>query len=150
KKYLGSATLSNYCSTECRQKAKEQTCLDKYGVSNYACTQEFKDKLAAKKYQIDEKRRNTMLERYGFESISQQQDWLLNSMVDPSKLQNYFLFKSDPLKFLQSEFNILPTIQMISDNIGINKSSVCSWIHKLNLQDYVNINYSSMEVDVEN
>lgn len=149
-KYLGSATLSNYCSVECRQKAKEQTCLDKYGVSNYACTQEFKDNLKFKKGQIEHRRKETMLSKYGTTDISQTDEWVLGLMSDPAKLNNYRNFKENPIEFIESHFNTSPTVSMLSSELGINQSSVCSWVHKLDIKDFVNMQYSSMEVGVDN
>jgi hypothetical protein len=67
---LSDTSLTKTCSAECDRKFREQNTLAKYGVSHYSQTQEWKDKIADKKDEIDAKRRATSLERFGVEHAS--------------------------------------------------------------------------------
>lgn len=67
---LGSASARKTCSPECDRKLREQSTFEKYGVTAYAQTQEWKDRIAAQQDEIDAKRRATSLERYGVEHTS--------------------------------------------------------------------------------
>ena len=148
--YLSSSTLRNYCSNECRIILMQRTCLKKYGVDNYSKTKEYKENLRSKREEIDEKRKKTMIERYGVESISQTDSWMIKHMSDESKLDNLKEFMSDPRSFIKSNFVVKPTVHMIAMSIGVNDSSALDRIHKLGVEDCIEIHYSDMENDVTN
>lgn len=148
---LGNSIISQTCSSECHKKHVEQINFERYGVANYAQSQEYKESLALKKDDIQAKRESTMIEHYGVKHISQTKNWINHTMVDSRKLDNYLNFKQNPVDFIQNTFpNISPTISMLSKEIGVNESSTLSWIHKYNIENLVNIQYSSMEAEVEN
>lgn len=81
------------------QKKAEETCLEKYGVKNYAETEEFKTKfkqVSLEKYgtefpmqneEVKEKGKQTSLERYGVEYASQSEDF--RNRVKNTNLKNF-------------------------------------------------------------
>ena len=147
---LSNSDISQTCSPECHRKLIERTNLEKYGETNYTKTAEYKRRMSEQSETSSRKRRETMLARYGVESSSKLDSWLSNNMVDPSKLDNYKEFQQDPKTFIRSKFeDVLPTISMLSKEIGINESSTSNWVHKLAIEALINIQYSSMEVEVE-
>ena len=149
-KLLSSLVLPKTCSEECRLKLIERTTIERYGVANYTQTAEYKDKLSANLDSIAAKRKATMMAKYGIDSMSKSDNWLINTMADPSKLDGYKLFRDSPREFIAATFQqTAPTISMLASAIGVNDSSTLNWVHKYGIEDLVNIQYSSIEVEVE-
>ena len=106
-----------YCSYKCNSNSeevknkKEQTCLRKYGVRNFAsldCVKEKRRKTLLNKYGVDstfksdsirDKIKNTMLDRYGVENASQAEfvkEKKKNSAIEKYGVEN--VFQSEEVK----------------------------------------------------
>lgn len=58
------------CSTDCSNKLRENTCLDRYGVSVASQSQETREKLREKAIDSLESKKQTCLERYGVDNVA--------------------------------------------------------------------------------
>lgn len=111
-------------------------------------TKEWKSRVASNKEIADIRRRQTNIKKYGIENPGYTEISLLNRMQDPIKIDNLKQFKQDPVKFIESNYINRPTIKMLSNDLGINESSVGDNIHKLHIEEYVTIKRSSMELEI--
>ena len=136
------------CSEACSRKLREQTCMKKYGTTNYVYTDEFKQRIFEKREDTEKKRKKTNIERYGVENKSMTDEWLFDHMKDNSKIDSLNSFIKDPRKFIEDNYAEYPNVRMLSYDLGINESSVLQRIHKYHIEDIVKIGYSYMEGEV--
>lgn len=113
-----------------------QTLLDRYGVDN-----------PMKNESIREKAKQTNIDRYGSENYVQSDEYLSKRMTDPSKLQQFKDFKSDPASYL-SNIDTPTTLHYLSERLGVNISTVSIYIIKNGLQDFIKHSKSNIEESI--
>lgn len=137
----------------------ESTCLDRYGKKYYAQTKEGKQRLSDRwsndeyKNKVVANRISTNIERYGFENPMQSLDvrckCSASKMIDSSKIESFLQFKESPKEFIASlNLDHKPTIQELTKFVGVNDSTVGSYIHMHNCEDIVEKHVSVMEQEV--
>lgn len=147
--YLNSKTFGNTCSVECRNELRKRTNLKLYGVENYAQTDEWKCRVREIQLEVNKKRTQTMKSKYGVVAISLTDNWLIHHMSNPDKITNLRQFIDNPENFITSMYHNQPTVSMLSEDLGINESSVLNRIHNVHVEHLINLQYSSMEVEID-
>lgn len=135
-------TFAKYGVCNCMQnlavKAKvARTNLKKYGKTCYLSSAEGK-----RKYHI------AMQANYGVDYISQSLRWKVFTMHDPSKLENFMQFKSDPVKFIDSNFENSPTLMDLCNSVGVRTEAVNVILNKFNCKNKIAYTRSQMETEV--
>lgn len=137
----------------------ESTCLDRYGKKYYAQTNEGRQKLSDRwsndeyKNKVVANRISTNIERYGFEnpmqSVNVRSKCIQSKMTDSSKIEAFTKFKRDPIQFITNlNLDHKPTIQELSKFVGVNDSTIGSYIHIHNCEDMIEQHISIMEQEV--
>lgn len=138
----------------------QNTILEKYGVSNVQQDPEIHQKtlqttkdrygsecyLTSKSGQI--KVKESMLEKYGKFYMSQSEQWLKQTMLDSSKIDNFMQFKSNPKVYLINNYNKPPTLKDLACDLGIHINTAGKYVLDNNCQDLVQYVYSYMEQEV--
>lgn len=145
-------------SKETRDKTR-QTIRKKYGVDN-----------AMKNSSVVDKVKATNLARYGSTSFigsklgrqalvnyhrsrynvdynSQTRNWKSTRIKDPSKVDNWVKFISNPDSVL-CEFDHKPSMNELQDYTGATVTSISAWVKRLHLEDRIKYTLSTMEDDV--
>lgn len=116
---------------------RKQKNLLRYGVDN-----PMKDPV------IKKKQSDALIAHYGVPVFSQTSDWRKFVMKDPTKIDNFELFKEDPKTYVEVNFDSKPSIKELSDNLGISKEHLGQLLIENNLHDLVAYVFSYMEKDV--
>ena len=125
-------------NSEVLNKTRE-TCLERYGSTCFL--------------QSDLGRKLTgdaMKSTFGVDWYSQSSEWKANRMLDPSKIDSLIKFEADPEKFIDSNFNDVPTLKELAESVGVHDATVGQFIIKHNLADKIRYVYSIMESEVLN
>lgn len=141
-KHLRETYLSHYGVdhpfkvADIRRKIK-QTNIEKYGVDN-----------VAKSPEIQRKIRQTHIDKYGQSHFSQTKEWKIQTMRDPSKVDNLLEFRQNPQQYIQIHFSNKPTYKELVESIGTSEGlrDTLEKFDCLNLVDYV---FSYMEREVK-
>lgn len=145
---------------EAIREATKLTCIDRYGVPNVAQSESVKSKMrdtcmtrygveyAAAAPEFIEMRKQTNLARYGAPGYVFSRSFIETIMTDPSKIEQLEEFKQDPAKYLAAHYSEPPTYRKLSEDLGIDETTVIDYIHKNNLIDRIHYTYSNMENDV--
>lgn len=138
----------------------QNTIHEKYGVSNVQQDSEIhqrtlqttKERYGSECYLTSEsgqaKIRESMLERYGKFYMSQSEQWLTQTMLDSSKIDNFLAFKESPKTYLIENYNMPPTLKDLACDLGIHINTVGKYILDNDCQDLVQYVYSYMEQEV--
>ena len=139
---------------------KTQTTLDKYGVKNVAQAFEVKEKMkqtnlekygveyAAQAPEIVQRRIKTSREKYGAPALIFSDEFLSTLIQDPTKKEEYIKFKNDPKSYLLDNFDTKPSFKEVSDRIGLSNGQISDTLKHLGLQNLIQYNKSTMEVEV--
>lgn len=118
--------------------ARAKTCIEKYGVPSPMMNSEIKQKQKA-----------TKSEHYGKDGYHPPKEFYRKRMIDPSKVDEYLAFKSNPKVYLQQHYDFLPTVKQLSIDLGVESTGIYNLIISANCTDLVSYNnISSMESDV--
>lgn len=138
----------------------QNTILEKYGVSNIQQDSEIhqktlqttKERYGSECYLTSEsgqaKIRESMLERYGKFYMSQSEQWLKQTMLDSSKIDNFMQFKSNPKSYLVNNYNKPPTLKDLACDLGVHINTVGKYVLYNDCQCLVQYVYSYMEQEV--
>lgn len=127
---------SVFQSAEIQSKIKA-TLMDTYNVDN-----------PMKSAEIVEKAKATNLSRYGSEWYNSSKIALERRMTDPSKIEQFVEFKSDPARFIQATFTSSPTLTELSRELGVDIATASKYVIDSNLQHLIAYHKSTMEEDV--
>jgi len=104
-------------SKSCRVSYHEKQMLEKYGTTNYAKTEVFKDAMISKRNSIEKKKKETCLEKYGVDNVMKSQhfkDKLENSMVEKFRCKTNLMCLSD--ESIEKRINILYSAEFKAAN----------------------------------
>lgn len=125
-------------NSEILDRAKS-TCLDKYGHICYLQSEEGKFKTKA-----------TVKSKYGAEVFARCKDFGVRHNTDPSRIEAWTNFHSNPEEFLQDlNLDHKPSYKELADILGITPSSVSQIVLNYNLTDLVQRYISTMETEVQ-
>lgn len=116
---------------------REQTCLQRYGYSTPMLNPE-----------VQEKRRQTNLKKYGCYGRSYKSSDYAAIMVDGSKSDEYMLFKSDPANYIRTHYDSKPTVRQLENDLGVTNTPIYDILIENNCRDTVEHNASQIEVEV--
>lgn len=116
---------------------QQQTCLERYGNTCYLHSKEGEQVVKSK-----------LFDRYGCSYFSKSRDWKVSVMIDPSKVDNLLKFRETPVLFIQTHFDHQPSLQELSNILGIHENSVGQLVTEFGLNRYVKYTYSYMEDEV--
>lgn len=159
-------------SEEVREK-RRQTSLQNWGVDNPAKSTEVRKKMSdvmsSKNYL--EKRRKTCIERYGTDSPMQndevkakqhqtnidrygmaghphKREDFMKMVVDPSKVDDYLSFRSDPASYITLHYSESPSISQLKDALGVTDTPIYDVLTAYNCSDMISHSHSNMEEEV--
>ncbi len=118
-------------------KKSKQTCIKKYGVDNYAKSDEFKNRFI-----------KTMLEKHGAEWYGKSDMHKLKTMKDPSKFEYFKKFDNDPEKYIISHYEGKPSLTELSNDLGVGTEAISLRVARSNCRDLVAYVESNMERQV--
>lgn len=127
---------SPFKSPEIREQIR-QTNIEKYGVDN-----------PFKSPEIQKKIRQTHIDRYGQSHFSQTREWKIQTMRDPSKIDNLLEFREDPHRYIENYFSKKPTYKELWESIGTNEG-LTDTLEKFGCLDLVDYVFSYMEREVK-
>lgn len=113
------------------------TNLKRYGKEWHAQTDDHKQSIV-----------DTCMKKYGVSNAGKYGAFIVDKMTDPSKLNDLISFRTDPARYIQSNFEHPPTLFELSQCLGIRDSSVGWILANCNLMDLVSQSFSNMENDV--
>ena len=94
---------------------------------------------------------SALLEKYGVENFSESASWKAQCISDPSKVENLLEFQKDPRKYIVENFQSAPTLRELCKSVGcantVEVSTLLNNHHCENLVAYV---YPYLEEDVYN
>lgn len=146
-------------SSELQNKTKK-TCLEKYGVENVLSSKAIQEKVkqtclakygvehAASAPEVVAKRTQTNLDRYNGPSYIFGEEYLKSLMTDPSKYDECKKFREDPIEYIKSHYDHLPTYKELSIDLGICDSSIIAHLNKFNAKNYIKYTLSTLEDEV--
>lgn len=123
-------------STEIREKI-EFTNLSKYG-----------DKIPSRTDSVKAKAIETFLSKYGSTSWANSYEGLSNKINDPSKVSNFIEFKKDPKKFIERNFDHIPSVKEICRLIGCTDTPIYDILIENGLRDAATFRSSTMEIEI--
>lgn len=116
---------------------REQTCLQRYGYSTPMLNPE-----------VQEKRRQTNLKKYGCYGRSYKSSDYAAIMVDGSKSDEYMLFKSNPANYIRTHYDSKPTVRQLENDLGVTDTPIYDILIENNCRDSVEHSASQIEVEV--
>lgn len=137
-----------------------KTMLQRYGVDNAFKSEEIKDKIKQtnldklgvdnpmKSEEIRNKARATNVERYGTEWYNSSVLSIERRMTDPTKLNIYLQFVSDPVNFIVTNYIDSPTLTELSRDTGVDVATISAHVLESNAQQYISYHVSTMERDI--
>ena len=139
---MGDSMQSNYGVRHALQseellEKRHQTYLHKYGVNH-----------SSQHPDVKEKQRQTMLERYGVENYFKSETNIVNNMSDPSKIESWISFKSDPVSFISSNFSTPPNIYQLCECLGVTDTRIYDILIENGARDLIKHYSSFMEVEI--
>ena len=123
-------------SSEILEK-RHQTYLERYGVDHSSQSEEVK-----------ERQRQTMIDRFGVDNYFKSIYNIKNSMSDPSKLDNWIQFKSDPIDFISTNFSYKPNVYELCEILGVTDTRIYDILIEHDSQNYIRHYSSAMEDEV--
>jgi hypothetical protein len=132
KKYGGFTFGSTILSEQVRQ-----TNLTRYGVENVMQSTEIQDRS-----------KKTCVERYGSENWFSSDEHIRRWMSDPSRLNQFLEFRSDPKNYISSHYSHKPRAAQIAIDIGVYNETVYVYLDKFDAWSLVAYRESAMEHDV--
>lgn len=97
---------------------------------------------------IRDKFRETCLLRYGSSNFKGSREDLRRTLSDPSKVEFFLQFRSDPESFIKSNFEARPTILQISKLVGCDPTTVSYYVLNHDVKHLVECKKSTMESEV--
>lgn len=91
----------------------EATCLEKYGVKHASQTLQCKEAMKA-----------TSRAKYGFDYYNQSKERLAKTILDPTKIDDFWEFRDDPEKYVKSHFDNIPYAEELAAAVGVNPTTV--------------------------
>lgn len=125
-----------FSSTVLNERIKS-TNLDKYGSENPMQNKE-----------ILAKAEETNWLRYGSKNFKGSLEDLKRTLRDPSKVETFIEFRSNPESFVKHHFCHKPTLTEISDSIGCDPTTVSFYILRNNLKHLIEYRISTVEVEL--
>ena len=151
--------VAHYSQTaEFKHKFKA-TMLDRYGADNPNRVKSIKERIAQtnlKRYghvsalgsaEVRAKGHKTSLNKYGFSIYTQTAEWKQSRMLDPTKIDSWMKFLSDPAEYLKRKSEP-PTYSQLEQELGVSSTTISAHIVALNLQQLIKYTLSTMEDEV--
>lgn len=144
---------------EFKNKLKE-TCLRKYGVTNVFKSDIIKDKIketnlekygvvnAMQNEAVKDKMKSTNLEKYGATNYNSSVYGVAKRINDPSKIDEFMNFKSNPREYIESNYDNKPTSTQLSKDLGVDTTTICVHINNNDCKDLINYHISTIEYEV--
>lgn len=141
---------------------QHQTNLSRYGVINVGQSKEIQDRMKStslKRYgveypmqckEVHDRCVQTNLAKYGAKMYPISKEAMLDVISDPSKIDRYMEFRSDPKSYILQNFDHRPTLHEIASDVGITETSVSDTIIRTQNKDLIHYYISSMEQDIVN
>ena len=138
------------------EKSK-QTCLSRYGVTSFTKTPQYIEKTIEtnrKRYgtdwymQTDEYKESvvkTSLSKYGVTNPGMYGAFIVDKMKNPEMLSELMAFRDDTEGYIKSHFKEPPTLNQLSNTIGVSETTIGDIIIARNLCHLVTYQYSRME-----
>lgn len=129
--------LSEIMKTEKYLKGREQTCIEKYGTTSPMQNKE-----------VLQRRTATYLDKYGTIGRPVSRSYYEHHNVDGTKVDAYLAFKTDPQKFLLSNYDQPPTTRQLQHDLGVTETPIYNIIIQHSCKELVAYSYSYMEEDI--
>lgn len=142
------------------QSRTTDTVNQRFGVNNVFQSAEIQSKIKStllntydvdnpmKSPEIIEKVKATNLDKYGSEWYNSSKVALERKMTDPSKIEQFITFKSEPAQFIESTFSRSPTLTELSRELGVDIATASKYVINSNSQHLIAYHKSTMEEDV--
>lgn len=98
----------------------------------------------ARTLQCKEKGKQTSLARYGYESYASTKESIARSMLDPSKIDDFWSFRTDPETYVTSHYKVKPYADELAADLGVNETSVYDILINFNCKDVINRSKTSI------
>ena len=92
---------------------------------------------------VKAKLRATMKSKYGVDNYAKTREYMLSTISDPSKLDNWLSFKCDPISYIKQKFTSRPNISDLVANLGVTDTRIYDILIEFNAQSYIS-HYSSI------
>lgn len=111
----------------------QQTCLEKYG-----------DKIPARTLHCKQKAQQTCLERYGEINYPSTKQGLCNLMRDKTKIDEFWEFKQDPVKYVKEHYDKVPYVDDLAKDLGISENTIYDMCIRYNCRDLIDRSRTSI------
>lgn len=142
------------------QRRVESTCLERYGAERVLKLKEFQDKAVEttrKHYRVDYPAQSSAVQdrmkaatyaKYGVDNYFRTREHMTSTMSDPTKADEWEMFKSDPISYIQAHFDHKPNIRELEDCLGVTDTRIYDYIVACDGQSYMSRYSSIMESEV--
>ena len=131
------AKMSEVMSSEEYLEKRRKTCIERYGVESPMQN----DDVKAKQHQ-------TNIDRYGMVGHPHTREDFMKMMVDPSKVDDYLSFRSDPASYITLHYSEPPSISQLKVTLGVTDTSIYDVLTAYNCSDMISHSHSNMEDEV--
>lgn len=127
-------TKCTFQSEEIKAKSKA-TVMEHYGGFGLA-SPELRERIIAtnrEKYGVDfsterpgfsDQVKQTMLNKYGYENYQQSRESKLQSMADPTKVDNWLQFTKNPAQYIEKHYDNAPGIYVLCSDLGVTDTTI--------------------------
>ena len=140
--------VENYAQTDEYKERHKQIMEERYGGIGFGSTELRKQIIntTKEKYGVEwaiqnegikEKARLAFRERYGVDNYMQSKDHLSETIKDPSKIDEYWAFKEDPVKYVNSHYAVKPGIYTLAKDLGVSDTPIYDILIKNNCKDLI-------------
>lgn len=131
------AKMSEIMSSEEYLGNRRQTCLEKYGTDS-----------PMQNDAVKAKQRQTNIDRYGMTGHPHTREDFMKMMVDPSKVDDYLSFRSDPASYITLHYSEPPSISQLKGALGVADTPIYNVLIAYNCSDMISHVCSNMEEEV--
>lgn len=82
------------------------------------------DEHPARVLQCKQKSKAIILRKFGFESYAQTKERLANTILDPSKIDDFWEFRNNPEKYVAEHYSTKPYADVLAKDVGVNETSI--------------------------